>query len=192
MTFALPTFPAPSKAPPRLISASIDSDGPLGAPDTRYLGLGSRFAMDVSLPPMEYDDARLWVAALIRAEREECTMEFGQPGLTIGNPGAPKISATVSANATVLPIKDLAGGYTILGGQFFNVVKGGRRYLHAAVQTGTTPLLIGPALRLPLADNDPLDFATPQIQGLIKGPEFGWDVDVAHHYGVSFTIKERC
>lgn len=192
MTFAFPTTKSPRKMKPRLISAAQEPEGNGAGVDQRFITLGSRFAVDVTMPPMRYADARLVVAALLRAEREEMTMLFLQPGLSIGAPGARTVSPIAAANATVVGV--LGGSvYTVLGGQFFNLTDAdGRKYLHAAVQTNNIPgnLIIAPALRQDFAVGRAYDFATPVIQGFVRGKETAWDVDEAHHYGVSFTIKE--
>lgn len=192
MAFQFPTTKSPRKMKPRLISAAHTPDAGGGGVDQRFISLGSRFAVDVTMPPMVYADARLVVAALLRAEREEMTMLWLQPGLSVGTPGARTFGSATTANATVVPV---AGGavYTVLAGQFFNVTDAdGRPYLHAAVQTNNIPgnLIIAPALRNDFAAGRAYNFVTPIIQGFVQGRETSWDVDEAHHYGVSFTIKE--
>lgn len=193
MTFA---FPAPKtrKMKGRLLSAAQEPENNGGGVDQRFLALGSRFAFDVVCPPMAYDTARVVVAALLRAEREEVVMDLIQPGLTIGNPGPRTVGGFTSSNATLLSV---AGGAAYPAGvfQFFNLqAPDGRLYLHAVVQSGGIPgvVRVAPALRTDFNAGAPVDFATPKIQGWIGkgGRETPWDVDEAHHYGVSFTITE--
>lgn len=190
MTFALPTWPGFTKFEPFAISKNAEPEVPLNGEQQRFLRPGSRMGARVTLPPMDIEDARLWVAALMRAEREVCTYEWDMPGLDPGTPGDTTASAISSANATVIAVAGLEVGYTVLAGQWFNHVVDGLRRLYAVVQTGTTPLIIGPPLRAPLAIGDELDFARPLIEGFVDGPAT-WSVDAAHIYGITFTIRER-
>ena len=199
MPFMLPTAYGPANASPFIITGESSSEAFLVGVDYKSLPLGSRMGVDVSMPPLEYDDdARLWIAALGRAERgEEVLMEWLQPGLTIGAPGDLRVGGPSSANATAITVRKAAGGastYGALAGQFFNVIDAeGRRYLHAVAMDAATPLSMFPRLRLPVVDGMVLDFATPMIQGFIvpNGGKYGWNVDNARKYGIQFTIKER-
>lgn len=190
MTFALPNWPGFVTAKPFLSSNNVQPEPILGGEAQRFTRLGSRFGCTYTLPPMEHADARLWVGALIRAEREKATIEWPQPGLA--QPAAPgvTIGTASSANATVIAPAGLPNGYAILSGQFFNHLKDGSRYLYSCVQTGTSPIIIGPPMRRAAAVGDVLDFDTVLIEGWVDGPETPWDVDNAHLYGITFTIRE--
>jgi hypothetical protein len=198
MTFALPAFTtlnSPAQLDPFMVLSGVESEAYLAGIDQWYAHLGSRFGANVTLPPMEHDVARMWIGALLRAYEsgEEVTMEWMQPGFDPGAPGNLYVDETSSANARVIAVRDAdsPSDYVAKQGQFFNLTKGGRKYLHVVGQTGTASLIISPALRLGVVDGDPLDFATPSIQGRISGEAKGWTVNAAHLYGVSFTIKER-
>lgn len=192
MAFDFPNDLGPRKMKVRLLSNVIEPESNGIGADQRFAQTGSKFAVDVTYPPMTHNRARRLIAALLRAEDEETVFTFRQPGLVVGNPGARTIGAAVSANARVLP---MAGGaaYTVLGGQFFTLVgPDGRPYLHAAVQTNNVPgnLLVRPPIRLPGTVGMVVDFVNVRLQGFgPKGMEY--DVDEAHHYGLSFSIKER-
>lgn len=189
MTFALPTWPGFTDMEPFEISKNVEPEVVLNGEQQRFLRPGSRMGIRLTLPPMDIEDARLWVAALMRASREPCTVEWPQPGLNPGAPGATTVGEASSANATVIAVAGLAGGYAVLGGQWFNHVKDGVRRLYACVQTGTTPLIIAPPLRKPTVVGEVLDFATPVIEGLVDGPT-SWKIDAAAIYGITFTIRE--
>lgn len=189
MTFNLPSWPGFIDIEPFEISKNTETEVILNGEQQRFLRPGSRMGVRLTLPPMDIDDARLWVAALLRASREMARVEWPQPGLDPGDPGAPVISAASSANATVIAIGGLAPGYAILAGQAFNQVKAGQSRLHFCVQTGTTPLIIAPPLRKPAVVGDVLNLANPVIEGLVDGPAT-WKVDAAAIYGITFTIRE--
>lgn len=190
MTFALPSWPGYVTAKPFLSSKNVAPEPILGGEQQRFTRLGSRFGCTFTLPPMEHADARLWVGALIRADREKATIEWPQGGMGQPAAGNVTISTESSANATVIGLAGLPAGYAVLSGQFFNHVKDGSRYLYACVQTGTSPLIIGPPLRKPANVGDVIDFDTVLIEGWVDGPDTPWDVDNAHLYGITFTIRE--
>lgn len=189
MTFALPSWPGWTDFEPFEISKNVEPEVPLNGEQQRFMRPGSRMGVKVTLPPMEPEDARLWVAALMRASRELATYEWDATGLAIGEPGATKVGAASSANATVLAVSGLSAGYAVLSGQWFNHIKDGVRRLHAVIQTGTTPLIIAPPLRKPAVVGEDLDFKTPRIEGWVDGPAT-WSVNVAIHTGITFTIRE--
>lgn len=198
MTFALPDFTtlnSPAEIAPFLIEAGVESEAHLVGVDQVYASLGARLGANVTLPPMEHDVARMWIGALLRAVEggEEVTMEWLQPGFDPGAPGNRFVDEPSSANARVIAVRDAAApsAYVAKQGQFFNLTKGGRKYLHAVGQTGTASLIITPALRVAVVDGDPLDFASPVIQGRVTGDSSRWTVNTAHHYGMAFTIRER-
>jgi hypothetical protein len=143
---------------------------------------------------MEYDRARRLVAALLRAETEETVVYFRQPGLSVAQQAAVGhrgFASPSSANATVVNLDGPAA--TVLAGQFATLVAAdGRVRLVSAVQTNAVPgpVIIRPPLRIPTSEAVALDFISVRLQGFgPKGVE--WDVDEAHHYGLSFSIKER-
>lgn len=193
MAFDFPNDLGPRKAKVRYLSNAIEPEtNGIGA-DQRFSQPGDKYQVDVTYPPMTHDRARRLIAALIRAQTEETIFTFRQPGLKTIPAGVRTIGPTaVSANARVVPV---AGGsaFTLGGGQFFSLIgPDGRPYLHATVQTNNVPgtIVVGPPLRIPGTVGLVLDFANVRIQGFgPKGVEY--DVDEAHHYGISFSIKER-
>ena len=194
MAFDFPNDLGPRKMKVRLLSNVIEPESNGIGADQRFAQPGSKFAVDMTYPPMSHDFARRLIAALLRAETEETTVRFRQPGLSPAQAeavGWRTFSAPSSANATVMQLG--GDGQTVLGGQFFSVLRtDGRPYLHAVVQTNNIPgaLVIRPPLRIPTSDALGATFNDVKLQGFgPKGVE--WDVDEAHHYGLSFSIKER-
>lgn len=194
MTFALP-IPKRAKMVARLIGGHVDPPGGKGSVQQRFLNVGDgKYAVDVTCPPMDFNDASALVGGLLRAQREEVTMPWIQPGL-VNTVAAPTygVDPGSSENATTIGVS--GGGENVVRAfQFFNVIgPDGRRYLHAATQANVVPgtLLIAPALRIPAGSQTVLDFVTPLIQGFVQGQETPWTVDAARHYGVAFTVMER-
>lgn len=195
MTFPLPQIKAPRTMTARLISGYSEPAVGEGGVTQRFMSAGAgKYAVDVKYPPMDFEDASTLVAALLRASREEVTMKWQQPGLVIGAaPAASGGNPNSSANATVLEVV-ASYAYVVRALQFFNVIgPDGHRYLHAATQANQIPgpLVVAPAVRIPVTGVTVLDFATPKIQGFVQGKETPWTVDEARHYGVAFSIVER-
>lgn len=189
MTFALPTWPGHVSADPFIINRNAEPEPILNGEAQRFLRTGSKMGLKVVMPPMEFEDARLWIAALMRAERELATYEWNQAGFTPQNVGATVVGDPSSANATVVSVAGLTGGSVILGGQWFNHTTAGVKRLYNVSQTGNTPLIIAPPTRTPFLAGEALDFVTPVIEGWVKsGLEYS--VNVAQHYGFEFTISE--
>jgi hypothetical protein len=194
MAVTLPTTPSPSNAQPRFLDWGADQVGSLGGPAQHLDRLGSRFAVDYEMPPMEYETAMAWIQRLLRGKTERVLIEFFQPGFDPGNPGSPKV-ATAAAGGTSLALKDLSSSYRLKEGQFLSIVHSGRRYLHSidadvTASGGTATVVITPMLRTAISVNDTVEIATPMIEGMLSGDETGWTVNAAHHVGLSFTVTE--
>lgn len=193
MAFDFPNDLGPRKVKVRYVSNVVEPENNDASVDQRFGQLGSRFAVDVTYPPMVFNNARRLIAALLRAETEETIFTFRQPGLPAAQRdavGHRSFATPSSANATVVDLNGPAA--TVLAGQFGTLVAtDGRVRLVAAVQTNAVPgpIMIRPPLRIPTADALALDFISVRLQGF--GPKgVSWDVDEAHHYGLSFSIKE--
>lgn len=194
MAVTLPTTPSPSSAAPRLLDWGSDLVPALGGPTQRLSRLGSRFAVDYEMPPMEYETAMAWIQRLLRGKTERVLIEFFQPGFDPGNPGSPKV-ATAASGGTSLALKDLSSSYRLKEGQFVSIIHGGRRYLHSVnadvtASGGTATVGITPMLRTAISVNDVVEIATPMIEGTLSGDETSWTVNAAHHVGLSFTVTE--
>lgn len=194
MAITLPTTPSPSNAQPRFLDWGSDQVGSLGGPAQHLDRLGSRFAVDYEMPPMEYETAMAWIQRLLRGKTERVLIEFFQPGFDPGNPGSPKV-ATAASGGTSLAIKDLSSGYRLKEGQFGSIIHSGRRHLFSfnadtPTSGGAAIVDITPMLRTPISVNDVIELNPPMIEGMLSGDETGWTVNAAHHVGLSFTVTE--
>ena len=200
----LPSSPAPIGAEPSLVSKATEMSGPLGGPTQRVLRVGSRFKVDFTFGPMEYGDARQWLARLIAAEAQPAAMLFPQRGFEPFAPfaagGSVSVDGPQSATTNtggVLTLKGGLPGFALVSGQFFHLAASadGRRYLHqvrddATIgQDGTVTLNIQPPLRVAPADGDPLEFVSPMVEGFIT---MGWNWSIAwvNRVGLKFTLTE--
>ena len=151
----------------------------LGGPSQRINRLGTRWSLQVSMPPMRAEAARIWVSALARGCEDGVILSIPQD-IDVGNPGAPKVSVGVSAGM-ILPLKDMTVGYAVRAGQFLSIIRAGKRYVHIFTAdgvvgaAGTINAAIWPMLRVSLLANDIVEIADPKIEGWLDG-NFEWDV----------------
>lgn len=194
MTIALPTSPRAASATPRLVSNVAQSDPIIGGVVQRKVRLGTRWAVEMTLPPMRYANAMAWLADLARSEAEEVLAPWPQPAEVVGVIGAPVVNGGGQSGAA-LAVRGAAAGYAFKKGLFFSLVEGGRRYLHqvsAAVTAngaGAATLQVTPMLRVSPSDGAVLEFAEPKIQGWAQVSP-SWNMDVATNIGLSITITE--
>jgi hypothetical protein len=155
----------------------------LGGPVQPILRLGSRFAMDFTLPRMPSEPyGRTWAASLIQGKLQGVIVSFLQDGFSTGHPGTPVVNGS-GQTGTSLAIHGVYPGYRFRYGQFFNVYHAGRYYLHMITDQlvivgpdGTATLNFLPMLRIIASDADPVIVAVPKIQGSLVGDETAWDV----------------
>jgi hypothetical protein len=194
MSITLPASPAPRSVTLRLNSRRADMEPLLGGPTTRIQRLGSRWSMDVELPPMSYLDAMAWVAALTKAEADTVVMAIPQPGFDTGAPGTPLVNGSSQLGKTL--VIDGLGAYTFKAGQMISLITSSRRYVHqvsadTAAVSGGASLPIEPMIRKAPSNNAVVEVAAPKIEGYLAGRDQGWTVDVARLVGLAFTITER-
>ncbi|CAD7336046.1 hypothetical protein FIM10_04015 [Sphingomonadales bacterium 56] len=190
----LPSSPAVRSARPMVQSFGSILRPFLGGPSQRINRLGTRWALQVSMPLMRAEVARTWTSALSRGSEDGVIMPIPQD-IAIGNPGAPKVSAAVSAG-TALPLKGLTAAYAVRAGQFLSIIRGGRRHVHifsadaVASGSGTMTAAIWPMLRVALATDDVVEIAAPKIEGWLDA-SFEWDVLLGPWVQLpDFTISE--
>lgn len=169
----------------------------LGGPEQRINRLGTRFGLQVTLPPAPSGNEALTIQSrLLQGRADRLVMEWPQPGFDVGDPGAPLMAAAVAAG-TALPIKGMTPGHLLREGQFLSIIHLGRRYVHmiAANATvagdGTATLSIFPMIRTSLAINDVVEIARPMIEGLVSpGDELSWRISVSKLSSFTFTVAE--
>lgn len=195
MSIALPTTFAAEDLSPYLVDFGGDLVPILGGVTQRIDRLGSRWAVEVTLPPMDPDEARLWVSRLVQAKAADGYMPWPQP-TEVGDEGVPRVNGAGQAG-TVLAIDGLPPGKALKEGWFFSVITGGRRYLYmiaadvVANASGGAVLTVEPMLRTRPADNAVIELAEPMIEGAIQGDRVGWKIHQLIDYGVSFVLAER-
>lgn len=196
MSIELPLRPASRTMSIRMLDFGGTLTPGLGGPVQRINRNGNRFAVSVSLPPMIANDARGWLAALNAGVEDGVLWRFRQVDLFPGSPGAVVVNGGGQAGKS-LNVRGCNPNYPFRRGQFFNLISGGRHYLHQVVSPtnatsgGTASLSIVPALRVEPSDGAVLLIGQPVIEGLLEGNGFQWDVDGQDLTNISFTILER-
>ncbi len=194
-SIVLPASPGPLSLAWQLLDFGNTQKGALGGAAQRINRLGNRWAVNVTMPPLTALQARNWSAGLTAALQNGVRMAIRQPDLAIGTPGTVRVNGDGQAGASLV-CDGASAAYVARIGQWASVITGGRRYLYqiAADATasggGAITLTLTTPLRVAHADNDLVELAAPEIEGLIVGlPEWGIDVDRLTR-GFSFTIEE--
>lgn len=197
MAIVLPTTDVPVAINWRLVSRRRDLEPTFGGPTSRIRRLGSKWAADVELPPLYYDAAMAWVAALTSAEADTVILPIPQPEFDVGAPGSPLVNGGGQLGSS-LALDGFTPEYVARAGQWFNLVGAtGQKYLyHVASDTvasggAAAALPINPMIRRSPADNSAANFAEPVIEGFLSGRATEWTVDRGMFVGLSFTVTER-
>ncbi len=197
MTVALPTGGI-KYGEPRFIDRGAVLKGALGGDDQRLDRLGDKFGCDFVVKPVKADEARIWIARLIRGMKEKASIKFPQPGFVSEVSGAYATTGTHAANAVALTMTTAAGqnGKWFREGQFISILSSaGKRYLHqltadSQVVAGAVTVLIQPPLRLTVNPGASVTVDLPVIEGYVTGDDFMWNVNDAKIYGLAFGIEE--
>lgn len=192
----LPLSPAPRDASPVPMDFGANLEPPLGGEVQRIDRLGSRWSIQVEMPPMKHEpNGRVFVSRLIRGISEGVRMAFPLLGFDPGAPGSPVVSGSGQSGRT-LNIKNATAGYVFKEGQFFSLIRGTRRHLYkvdADVTVsggGTAALPIWPMLRAQHLDGDVLEVTEPKIEGLITADQLAWQMSLGDFSGLSFELRE--
>ena len=165
----LPACPPPISGMPYPVEFSTDATGPLGGATQRILRMGTRFRVELAWAPMEYDDARKFIARLLRGEASPLAVPVLQRGLKPVSPGA--LVAAGGGAGGLLPVTGGQPGFLLKEGQFFSLSSGGRRWLHNLQEdveldaSGAATLPINPILRTPPAAGDVTEWVAPLMEG---------------------------
>lgn len=197
MAIELPQPRLPRSAVPKLLDWGSDQKAPQGGSFQRLNRLGNRFALELAYPRLKPEpDGRILASRLRRAKTEGALFPFPQPGLAIGNPGAPVVDGA-GQSGSMLALRGFTPGYRVREGQFFSIIDGGRRYLHeAAAETiadagGRLVLAINPMLRIRPGNAAICEFAKPYIEGIVSGSSMDVELTIAKSQVPTILIIER-
>lgn len=194
-SITLPSSPGAASAMMRFVSHNNVLRPVFGGEEQVIQRMGSKWAIDVQMPPMVYDTARVWIARLTSGQAQTVLVPVPQPDMVIGNPGAPVVDGG-GQGGTFLNLKGFAPGYQVREGQFFSVVSGEDRCLYQAVEAraadaeGKMRLQFNPMLRRWPVNNAVVEMAQPLIEGFVQTAQ-QWSIDTARHVGLEFSVVER-
>lgn len=192
----LPDYPSPRDITPALIDYGAVLQPSLGGPIQKLNRLGSRFRLNIIMPPMPSGKlGRQWVARLVRGKFDGVRMELPAPSFDPGVPGDIRVNGAGQSGSSLV-VDGATPNYIAREGQFFSIETAGTHHLYmVAAETifnssGQATVPIAPMLRRQHADNDLCHFGKPMIEGLIMGDEFAWQVAVEHITQIEFAITE--
>lgn len=196
MPLILSSSPRPSKMTPRPISSRNETRPATGAgPVGRNLRPGTRWAWDIQMRPMTYVDALAWDDLL--EEGDTVVMDILQPGLVIGNPGAPLIDGASQSGRT-LNLKQVEPGYVFRKGQWLSMILNGQRFAYksraAATADGAGKLAVPlrTMLRVPTLNNAVVEIAKPMAEGWITLEQDAHEIAADERLiRLRFTLEER-
>lgn len=195
MTIIMPSCPPIKEGVPRYVFYGTSQKPTLGGPEGRIQRLGDRWGIDIQTYPALYaEHGMAYLSRLVRGLKNVVRVPFPEPGVSQTGFGAPVVSQAGSAGQ-VLPVGGLIPGVTIREGKFFNVVIGGRYYLHQVAETvvagqdGSAVLLIEPMLRRQPPQGSALDFV-PKIEGFVQGNEQSWQISRSKYLPFNYSIVE--
>lgn len=193
------TFPTTLR--PQNVNAQFKSYGfltkPLfGGDILRTNRPGSRFALAVTLPPVSTKARSGVLSDLIKGQSEGLRVLWEQ-GLEISPAiGTPLIDGAAQAG-TSLNVKGLTPYTSILKDMFFSFEQSGESRLHIvtaeaqADANGDITLSIEPELRVSTADEAPVNFTAPVIDGFVEGESISWALTLGGLIIISFELIER-
>ncbi|KQM92233.1 hypothetical protein ASE70_15070 [Sphingomonas sp. Leaf22] len=183
----------------RPVLFSGEQGGDLGNPVLPLPRLGDRFALDVTTDRLRNDPAgRQLMAALFEASNGSARFPVRLPNQARAYPSSIAVDGAGQAGMTIA-IKGSVPGLFFRRGDLFNLIHGGRRYLHmvagpgspATSADGKVIVPIWPMLRVLTNDGDRIDFVAPQIEGQLKGIDRGAAFARNRTDPYSFSITER-
>jgi hypothetical protein len=185
MAAVLPTIPIGSQTSVTLKSSSVDQTPYLGGPVQRIMRLGDRWIYEVQCRPMQARQAGTFVGALLQGLSAKVLCPLKISGFDLS--GYSDGTATSGAGKSLV---HAGGGAVKFVGQYFSLVKDGVRYLHMITSVSGQTLGFIPALKVPIAGGEVIEFGSPKIEGFLDGGEQSWTIGLVQNLGLSFRIVE--
>lgn len=185
MAITIPTVPY-STTEITLTSSSTDQKPYLGGPIQRIARMGDRWSYKVDCRPMHARQAMTLIATLLMGLSDKVLIEVRQEGVDLRT----YTDGTVSGTAQGRTLTHAGGGAVKFVGQFFSVVKDGKRYLHQITAVNGQVLSFLPMLKVKLAGGETLEFGAPKLEGILKDNSQSWTVGMVANTGLTFTVRE--
>lgn len=165
---------------PRMITWDGELVPPLGGEVQHLQRLGTRHAVDMTIPLMRSEpDGRIWSTKLRLAKLYGARAWYRQDNFPVGTPGSPVVDGS-NQTGSVLAMRGFVPGYQVRFGQAFSHLSNDRYFLYfsaadvTANGAGKLTLPIFPMLRRIANDGETLEWTTPIIEGSLSGNEVAW------------------
>lgn len=192
----LPEWPGARSATPRLLDFGGFLEPSSGAQVQRINRLGSRYAIAITMPPLDNQKlGRIWVNRLIRGRQEGARLPYPLLDFDPGAPGGFVVDGA-GQSGKVLTIRGGTPHYAFKEGQPFSLEISGQHYLDFIAEpviadaSGAADITLSQMLRAEPADGDALHVAKPMIDGFIMGDPTSWEISLERLFGLSFEIQE--
>jgi hypothetical protein len=162
---------------------------------------GEWFELEVSMPPMEQEDAELWITFLLSLRGQSGTFYYGDPSRSTPAgvaTGTPKVNGSNAAGSKTLATKGWTHSITgiLKAGDYLQIGSGITRRLYKVMKdansdgSGNSTLDIFPRLREALSDNTAI--TTTSCTGVFRLAENRreWNINAALQYGIQFKAVE--
>ena len=164
------------------------SSSPFTYKQTVYAYDGQMWEADVTLPPMNRDDAESWIAFLMSLKGRYGTFLLNDPSATSVRGTATSATITGSAGDSSVSVS-MTG--TLRAGDYLQLGSGNDSTLHKVLEdkSGTGTLEIWPKLRK-ARSNVTADLTSARGLFRLASNETAWSVNDASFYGISFGATE--
>lgn len=197
---SLPSVAGIAQVTLRAENVTAISRSPFSLAQKVYSHPGQAWAADVTLPPMDREDAEEWVAFLLSLKGQAGTFLMGDTaGATArGTPtGTPLVNGANQTGGTLV-IDGATTGVTnwLKAGDYIQLGSGSTATLHKVLTaadsdgSGNVTLDIWPNLRTSPADNAAVTVANTVGRWRLASAVQDWDISAAQIYGVTFAAVE--
>lgn len=164
------------------------SSSPFTYKQTVYAYDGQMWEADVTLPPMNRDDAESWIAFLMSLKGRYGTFLLNDPSATSVRGTA--TSATITGSAGDSSVTVTMSG-TLKAGDYLQLGSGNDSTLHKVLadKSGSGTLEIWPKLRK-VRSSVTADLTSARGLFRLASNETAWSVNDASFYGISFGATE--
>jgi hypothetical protein len=197
VTLQLPQLPQPTTLTYQLQSNATPLTPILGRAQQRIQRLGDKWTFQFACRPLMYNQAIGVTTLLTGGLSQKIRSYFPQPFVNTSGAGSSITFANASgASGTTVAMTGFTPGYTVVIGQFFNVVTNGVANLYqvtgnvTADSSGHASVSFQPMLKAPPNSGDHIEFANPVIEGFVQGSSQQWQLSRVQSVGFSFAISE--
>ena len=197
-TYSMPTTPGFVSAAFGLLSNTQTFTSPLSGKIQVLELTGAKWNATYTLPPLTKAEAGEWIAFLTKLRGQANSFFAYDParqtaqGTATGTPlvnGADQTGNTLATDGwTNSPLVLKAGDYIAVA------ATQRQRYMGVADATsngsGEVTLTIEPSIRVSPQDGAGITVATPSCVMRLTSGDVAWNIDVAEHFGISFSAIE--